>query len=159
MQSNNPIGGLGLTTGLLDAGPLGRALGAIVNGKAPDSILDTWAEARRSKWITFTNGFSIENKRIIQLGGYSDDPMGIWKMDEVAKEHGMEQWIETATPEKKEADEAFFKSLEDKEAQLKSRMKQWEITMDPRWMEQYEDPDLVKYRISLRPETQLGRQE
>ncbi|KAH7155941.1 putative monooxygenase, partial [Dactylonectria macrodidyma] len=62
-HSNNPIGGLGLTSGLLDAGPLGRALGAVVNGRAPDSILDTWASARREKWLSFTNPFSIENKR------------------------------------------------------------------------------------------------
>ncbi|RFU29832.1 hypothetical protein B7463_g6491, partial [Scytalidium lignicola] len=151
-HSNNPIGGLGLTTGLLDAGPLGRALGAVVNGKAPETILDICAEARRTKWLTFTNGFSIENKRIIQLGGYSEDIYGIWKIDEVAKQHGMGKWIDTAILEKKEADEAFFKSLEDKEAQLQSRMKQWEITMDPRWMEEYEDPEVVRYRISLRPE-------
>jgi hypothetical protein len=39
-QSNNPIGGLGLTTGLLDAGPLRRALGAVISSKAPKSILD-----------------------------------------------------------------------------------------------------------------------
>ncbi|EXJ66704.1 uncharacterized protein A1O5_10375 [Cladophialophora psammophila CBS 110553] len=76
-HSNNPIGGLGLTTGLLDAGPLGRALGAVVNGRAPEEILDTWAESRRSKWLSYTNEFSIENKRMVQRGGYSEDPAGI----------------------------------------------------------------------------------
>ncbi|KAH6995438.1 hypothetical protein EDB80DRAFT_622055, partial [Ilyonectria destructans] len=64
-HSNNPIGGLGLTTGLLDAGPLGRALGAVINGRAPESILDMWATARRQKWLTYTNEFSIENKRMV----------------------------------------------------------------------------------------------
>ncbi|KAJ9614424.1 hypothetical protein H2200_002560 [Cladophialophora chaetospira] len=150
-HSNNPIGGLGLTTGLLDAGPLGRALGAVINGKAPESLLDTWAERRRDKWLNFTNEFSIENKRMAQLGGYSDDPLGIWKIDDVAKEHNMEKWLAMATPEKKEADARLYKVLEDPAAQLMSRMKQWEITMDPMWMAEYEDPELVKYRVSLRP--------
>jgi hypothetical protein len=39
-----------------------------------------------------------------QLGGYSDDPLGIWVIDDVAREHKMEQWLAMATPEKKEAD-------------------------------------------------------
>lgn len=150
-HSNNPIGGLGLTTGMLDAGPLGRAIGAVTLGKAPDSILDIWATARRDKWLSFTNAFSIENKRLMQRGGYSDDPLGIWVMDEVAKEHGMESWIATATPQKKEADEALFKSFEDPKAQLKSRMRQWAITMDPLWMEKYEDKEIIDLRMSLRP--------
>jgi len=150
-HSNNPIGGLGLTTGLLDAGPLGRALGAVINGRAPETLLDTWARSRRDKWLTFTNEFSIENKRLIQRAGYSDDPLGIWTIDDVAREHQMEQWLAMATPEKKEADLKFYKALEDPQAQLVSRMKQWEITMDPMWMAQYEDPEVVKQRISLRP--------
>ena len=150
-HSNNPIGGLGLTTGLLDAGPLGRGLAAVIKGKAPESILDIWAKARREKWLTYTNGFSIENKRMIQRGGYSEDPLGIWAMDDVAKEHDMEKWIAAATPEKKEADEAMYKALEDPAVQLASRMKQWDITIDPLWMAQYEDPELVKMRMSLRP--------
>ncbi|KAN0108799.1 FAD/NAD(P)-binding domain containing protein, partial [Hyaloscypha variabilis] len=134
-HSNNPIGGLGLTTGLLDAGPLGRALAAVINGKAPESILDIWAESRRHTWKTFTNEFSIENKRMIQLGGYSPDPLGIWKLDDVSKEHGIDPWMEKlAPPDKKEADLAMYKALEDKEAQLKTRMRQWNITMDPLWM-------------------------
>lgn len=146
-----------MTTGLLDAGPLGRALGAVIKGKAPDNLLDTWAEARREKWLTFTNGFSIENKRLIQRGGYSndEDPQKIWVIDNVAQENNMEQWLATATEEKREADLRFYKSLVDPQSQLMSRMKQWDITMDPMWMAQYEDPELVKFRMSLRP-TSLG---
>ena len=121
-HSNNPIGGLGLTTGLLDAGPLGRALGAVINGKAPESLLETWATSRRDKWLTFTNEFSIENKRMAQLGGYSDDPLGIWKIDDVAKEHNMERWLAMATPEKKKADARLYEVLQDPQAQLISRM-------------------------------------
>ncbi len=154
MQSNNPIGGLGLTTGLLDAGPLGRALAAVVNGRAPDSLLDKWATARRDKWLTFTNEFSIENKRLIQRAGYSnhEDPLGIWVVDDVAREHGMEQWLtKLATPDKQQKDLEFYRALEDPQVQLVSRMKQWDITMDPTWMAEYEDPEVVKHRISLRP--------
>lgn len=150
-HSNNPIGGLGLTTGLLDAGPLGRGLAAVISGKAPESILDVWAQARREKWLAYTNGFSIENKRVIQQGGYSDDPAGIWELDDVAREHKMEQWLETATKDKKEEDEAMYIAMEDPAAQLASRMKQWDITIDPLWMAEYEDPELVKMRMSLRP--------
>lgn len=94
-QSNNPIGGLGLTTGLLDAGPLGRAMAAVIQGKAPDGLLDTWAKSRREKWLTFTNGFSIENKRMAQRGGYSndEDQLKIWEIDDVAREHKMESTL------------------------------------------------------------------
>ncbi|KAG8626674.1 hypothetical protein KVT40_005619 [Elsinoe batatas] len=136
-HSNNPIGGLGLTTGLLDAGPLGRALAAVIRDAAPDTLLDTWAESRRHKWLEFTNGFSIENKRMVLRGGYSDDPLGIWKLDETSREHGMDDWVKTATPDKKEADLAMYDALHDKAAQMKNRMKQWDIGMDPRWMERY----------------------
>ncbi|EWZ94069.1 hypothetical protein FOCG_16627 [Fusarium oxysporum f. sp. radicis-lycopersici 26381] len=151
-HSNNPIGGLGLTTGLLDAGPLGRALGAVINGRAPEGLLDYWANARRDKWLTFTNAFSIENKRMIQMAGYSEDPLGIWADDEVAKEHNMEKWVRTATPGKKQEDTQFYESLADLHNQDMFHVRQWSITLDPRWMEEYEDPEVVKYRISLRPD-------
>lgn len=122
-----------------------------MNGKAPTSILDIWAEARREKWINFTNGFSISNKRMVQRGGYSDDPAGIWKIDEVSRQHGMDQWLEQATPDKKEEDLAMYETLKDKQAQMQNRMKQWHICMDPRWMAEYEDPEVVQARLSLRP--------
>jgi len=49
---------------------------------------------------------------MIQLGGYSEDPLGIWKSDEVSKAHGIDEWIEKlATPQKKEADLAMYKAL------------------------------------------------
>lgn len=133
------------------AGPLGRALGAVVNGRAPESILDDWAELRRGKWLSYTNEFSIENKRLVQRGGYSDDPAGIWKTDEVSAAHGMDKWLQHATLEKKEIDEALFQSLEDKDAQLAYRMKQWEVAMNPLWMAKYENPEVIKARLALRP--------
>ena len=93
---------------------------------------------------------------MIQRGGYSDDPLGIWQLDEVAREHGMEKWLEGVGPEKREADLALYKRLEDPASQLASRMQQWDITIDPRWMEEYEDAEVVKLRISLRPEGYHG---
>ena len=143
---------MGLTSGLLDAGPLGRALGAVVNGKAPELILDTWATQRRNKWLDFTNAFSIENKRMVQRGGYSNDPNGIWRLDHVSRAHGMDEWIKSATPAKKQEDQEMYQAMQDRELQLASRMKQWDITMDPLWMAAYEDPEVVKARIALRPQ-------
>jgi hypothetical protein len=55
-----------------------------------------------------------------------------------------------ATPNKEE-DLALYKALEDKNAQLASRMKQWNITMDPLWIAEYEDPEVIRLRLSLRP--------
>lgn len=63
----------------------------------------------------------------------------------------MDKWIRNATPEKKAEDEALLKSFEDKESQLSTRMKQWNIAMDPLWMAKYEDPQVVKARLAVRP--------
>ena len=63
----------------------------------------------------------------------------------------MEKWLEGVGPEKEEADVALYKHLEDPAAQLASRMKQWDITIDPMWMAEYEDPEVVNLRMSLRP--------
>lgn len=86
------------------------------------------------------------------MAGYSEDPLGIWADDEVAKEHNMEKWVRTATPGKKQEDTQFYESLADLHNQDMFHVRQWSITLDPRWMEEYEDPEVVKYRISLRPD-------
>jgi hypothetical protein len=88
---------------------------------------------------------------MVQRAGYSKDPLGIWKQDEVSKAHGMDQWVQSATPQKEQEDLAMYKLLEDKNGQLENRMKQWDITMDPLWMADYEDPEVVEARIALRP--------
>lgn len=88
---------------------------------------------------------------MIQRGGYSEDPLGIWKLDDVAKEHGMEQWVSIATPDKEQADRELFRSFQDPEAQLMSRMKQWDIAIDPAWMKEHEDREIVDKRIAMRP--------
>jgi hypothetical protein len=122
-----------------------------MTGRAPESILDTWAAARREKWLSFTNRFSIENKRMVQRAGYSEDPLGIWKQDEVSKAHEMDRWVQLAIPEREQEDLAMYRVLENKQEQLAIRMKQWDITMDPLWMAEYEDTEVVAARVALRP--------
>lgn len=46
----NPVGGLGLTGGFLDAFVLYEALAAVVHGDVGDAILDVYAERRKQVW-------------------------------------------------------------------------------------------------------------
>lgn len=57
-----------------------------------------------------------------------------------------------ATREKEQEDQEWLASLVDPQKQLLSRVKQWQITMDPRWMEEYEEPETVRSRLALRPD-------
>jgi 2-polyprenyl-6-methoxyphenol hydroxylase-like FAD-dependent oxidoreductase len=148
---NNPIGGLGLTTGILDAGPLARALTAVISGKAPDSLLDKWEELRRNCWHEQTNKQSIEFKRIAQQGGHGEDPDGIWKSDEVAEKNGMTAYLVNANPDAKVKDEALYKALQVPENQRAMRRRVWGLALPADWMAEYEDPDVVKRREDLRP--------
>jgi 2-polyprenyl-6-methoxyphenol hydroxylase-like FAD-dependent oxidoreductase len=59
----NPIGGLGLTGGLLDAFPLSDALVAVIEGREPDSVLDAWAAERRRVFLEVTVPTATENRR------------------------------------------------------------------------------------------------
>jgi 4-nitrocatechol/4-nitrophenol 4-monooxygenase len=59
----NPIGGLGLTGGLLDAFPLSEALAAVIHGRAPDAVLDAWAHERRRVFLEVTKPTAQENRR------------------------------------------------------------------------------------------------
>ncbi|EXJ67585.1 uncharacterized protein A1O5_09598 [Cladophialophora psammophila CBS 110553] len=62
-HSNNPIGGLGLTTGLLDSAALGNCLIRIFQHNEPaDPLLERYAQVRRDTWIKFTNAQSIDFK-------------------------------------------------------------------------------------------------
>ena len=149
---NNPIGGLGLTTGILDAGPLGRALAAVIIDRAPPSLLDTWAHSRKETWWNATNKQSIEFKRIAQQGGYGHDPKGIWAKDDVAKEAGMLPYMESATSEAKDRDEALYVALSDPQKQAAARAGVWKMALPSDWMAEYEDVEIVRWRQSLRPE-------
>ena len=59
----NPIGGLGLTGGLLDAFPLSDALIAVIEGREPPSALDAWAAERRRVFLEVTVPTATENRR------------------------------------------------------------------------------------------------
>lgn len=60
-QLNNPVGGLGLTTGLLDAAHVGRVLKQIIVDGASETLLESYNEARRSAFLEYTNPISIAN--------------------------------------------------------------------------------------------------
>lgn len=62
----NPLGGLGLTTGIWDAMVLGDVLPAVVNGEIADSALDAYSEARLRIFWEITSPAATENKRIMQ---------------------------------------------------------------------------------------------
>ncbi|OAP60540.1 hypothetical protein AYL99_05542 [Fonsecaea erecta] len=59
---NNPWGGLGLSTGLLDADSLADALTYVLGQGISDSILRRWADARRDVFLKLVNPISSANK-------------------------------------------------------------------------------------------------
>jgi len=61
----NPIGGLGLTCGILDAAPLGAVLAEVIHGHADPVVLDRWAEERRRIFVEIASPAAIENRRRI----------------------------------------------------------------------------------------------
>jgi 2-polyprenyl-6-methoxyphenol hydroxylase-like FAD-dependent oxidoreductase len=61
-----PIGGLGLTTGMHDARALIDALSAVIRGEADDDVLDTYAVERRTIFLEKVTPSAVEHKRRIQ---------------------------------------------------------------------------------------------
>ena len=61
----NPIGGLGLTGGILDAVPLGRSLVEVMAGRRAEHVLDAWAHERRRVFHDVTVPTAQENRRRI----------------------------------------------------------------------------------------------
>ena len=61
LHSNNPIGGLGLTTGICDAHAIGNALARVCTGHAPASLVAEAADDRRNTWVNVTNQLSLSN--------------------------------------------------------------------------------------------------
>ncbi|KAM6508346.1 hypothetical protein FALCPG4_018219 [Fusarium falciforme] len=58
---NNPVGGLGLTTGVLDAAHLAQALRKVLIDKASDTVLDDYAKRRRDVFTKLTDSLSTAN--------------------------------------------------------------------------------------------------
>jgi 2-polyprenyl-6-methoxyphenol hydroxylase-like FAD-dependent oxidoreductase len=61
----NPCGGMGLTTGVMDANALVDALGAVISGKADESVLDFYDADRRRVFWEFSSPSATEYKRIL----------------------------------------------------------------------------------------------
>lgn len=63
MECNTPIGGLGLTSGLLDAVAVGNAMVRHLTRHEPDDIIDKVAAQRRSAWRDKVDVISQGNYR------------------------------------------------------------------------------------------------
>ncbi|KAK5045631.1 hypothetical protein LTR84_009000 [Exophiala bonariae] len=63
----NPVGGLGLTTGILDAAFLGHLLKRILLEGESDALLDTYAAKRREAFIEHTSPMATANR--LRLSG------------------------------------------------------------------------------------------
>ena len=61
IQSNNPMGGLGLTSGILDAYAYGNAFTRVVKNGEAHSLLTECANSRRQVWIESTDKMSQGN--------------------------------------------------------------------------------------------------
>lgn len=70
LHSNNPIGGLGLTGGILDSYCYSNALKRVLVGREHDTLLTTCALARRNAWRGVTDKLSQDNMKRL----YSTDP-------------------------------------------------------------------------------------
>jgi 3-(3-hydroxy-phenyl)propionate hydroxylase len=63
---NNPMGGLGLNSGIHDAINLADKLGRVWRREAPESLLDLYVRQRRSATIAQVQAMSIRNKRLLE---------------------------------------------------------------------------------------------
>jgi 3-(3-hydroxy-phenyl)propionate hydroxylase len=63
---NNPMGGLGLNSGIHDAINLADKLGRVWRGEADDSLLDLYVRQRRAATIEQVQAMSIRNKRLLE---------------------------------------------------------------------------------------------
>jgi 2-polyprenyl-6-methoxyphenol hydroxylase-like FAD-dependent oxidoreductase len=70
-HATNPCGGLGLTMGLFDSYALIEALGAVVGRGADDSVLNAYADQRRSAFVDKASPRASANKRLLF---HSSDP-------------------------------------------------------------------------------------
>lgn len=66
----NPTNGFGLVSGMLDSQVLSEALGAVIQGHAPQDVLDRYAEDRKRVFAETASPSSVETKRLVF---HSDD--------------------------------------------------------------------------------------
>jgi 3-(3-hydroxy-phenyl)propionate hydroxylase len=64
-HATNPIGGLGLTGGFLDAFVLAEALAAVIDGRVGGSVLDAYAEKRRRVFLDIVSPQASGYKRMV----------------------------------------------------------------------------------------------
>jgi 3-(3-hydroxy-phenyl)propionate hydroxylase len=63
---NNPIGGLGLNSGIHDAMNLCEKLGRVLRGEAPQSLLGQYDRQRRKAAHDFVQEQTIRNKKLLE---------------------------------------------------------------------------------------------
>ena len=63
---NNPIGGLGLNSGIHDAVNLCEKLGRVLRDEAPASLLDQYDRQRRKAALDFVQEQTIRNKKLLE---------------------------------------------------------------------------------------------
>jgi 3-(3-hydroxy-phenyl)propionate hydroxylase len=63
---NNPMGGLGLNSGIHDAINLADKLGKVWRGEAGEEVLDVYVRQRRAATIAQVQAMSIRNKRLLE---------------------------------------------------------------------------------------------
>ncbi|HEY8507952.1 MAG TPA: FAD-dependent oxidoreductase [Steroidobacteraceae bacterium] len=115
-HATNPIGGMGLTTGIQDAFDIGRCFAALFSGEASEDILDFYAYERRRIFLEIANPSAIEFKRRAQEADPArrlEDEAGFFRMMEDPELHRAalmslfqlcgrpyrEDWRETLVPE------------------------------------------------------------
>ncbi len=62
----NPCGGMGLTSGIMDARQLSELLGGVIKGALPDEALDYYAAERRRAYLEVSTVFAQATKRLLQ---------------------------------------------------------------------------------------------
>jgi hypothetical protein len=67
---NNPLGGMGMNSGIHDAVNLVGRLAAVWSGKAPDAELDRFDKKRRLVTLEYIQNYTIQNKKNLES---SDD--------------------------------------------------------------------------------------
>jgi 3-(3-hydroxy-phenyl)propionate hydroxylase len=65
-HANNPIGGMGVNSGIHDAINLVDKLTQVLRGEADDSLLDLYVRQRRQTNIEYIQALSIRNKKLLE---------------------------------------------------------------------------------------------